>query len=57
MKVSSDIDLKRDLVKSEWAVVRLEEIDFEIPVSKNKKGEITTVEGIFLNAYINLKGS
>ncbi|XP_053685035.1 zinc finger protein ZPR1 [Sabethes cyaneus] len=38
-------DLNRRVVKSDYSSVRIEELDFEIPV-QSQKGEVTTVEGI-----------
>jgi len=42
-KIDSKEDLNRQLVKSEYAVIRFKELDLEIPA---KKGVLTTVEGI-----------
>ncbi|XP_055628090.1 zinc finger protein ZPR1 [Toxorhynchites rutilus septentrionalis] len=38
-------DLNRRVVKSDFASVRIEELDFEVP-ARSQKGEVTTVEGI-----------
>lgn len=43
--VKEPADLNRRIVKSDYSSVRIEELDFEIPV-KSQKGEVTTVEGI-----------
>jgi len=37
------VDLSREVVKSEWASIRIPELDFEIPCSK--KGSLNTIEG------------
>ena len=44
LTVEVETDTNRELIKSEHASIRIPEIDFEIP--SNKKGEITTVEGL-----------
>jgi len=45
LKVSSDDDLKRQVVKSKWAVVQFPELGLEIPAT-NTQGTFTTVEGM-----------
>lgn len=45
LNVSSERDLNRQVVKSDYTSVKIVEIDFEIP-SQSQKGEVTTVEGI-----------
>lgn len=46
-------DLNRRIVKSDFCSVRIEELDFEIPV-KSQKGEVTTVEGIITRVITGL---
>lgn len=43
--ISSERDLSRQVVKSDYATVRIPELELEIP-PKGQKGEISTVEGI-----------
>lgn len=43
--ISSDRDLSRQVVKSDFATVNIPELELEIP-PKGQKGEISTVEGI-----------
>lgn len=45
LHVKSEIDLNRQVVKSDYTSVKIPEIDFEIP-SQSQKGEVTTLEGI-----------
>lgn len=47
-------DLGRDIVKSEFAKITIPELEFEIP--SNKKGEITTLEGLFTRCIEDLQG-
>ncbi|KAG0056743.1 nucleolar zinc-finger protein [Gryganskiella cystojenkinii] len=47
--ITSKADLNRQLVKTDTAVVRIPEIDFEIPA---QRGHLTTVEGL-LNTVID----
>jgi len=44
--------LLRQIIKSEWAVVQVTQIDFEV---KKQTGLITTIEGIFDRAISGLK--
>lgn len=37
-------DVQRDIVRSEYATIKIPQLDFEIPPSK--KGQVTTIEGI-----------
>lgn len=46
-------DLNRRIVKSDFSSVRIEELDFEIPI-KSQKGEVTTVEGIITRVEAGL---
>lgn len=54
LKVKSIEDLKRQLVKTEWAVVKIPEVEFEV---SKQTGLITTVEGILDRAISGLKYS
>ena len=46
--VTDDDGLNRSVVKSEFATIRIPEIDFEIP-PQTQKGSIKTVEGFLLS--------
>lgn len=46
-------DLGRDIVKSEFAKIMIPELEFEIP--SNKKGEVTTLEGLFTRCIEDLE--
>nr|BAN21185.1 zinc finger protein [Riptortus pedestris] len=46
-------DLNRQVIKSDYAAVKLPHLDFEIP-SQSQKGEVTTVEGIISRAVQGL---
>jgi zinc finger protein len=37
-------DIQRDIVRSEFALIRIKEVELEIPATK--KGQITTIEGV-----------
>ncbi|ORZ16589.1 ZPR1 zinc-finger domain-domain-containing protein [Absidia repens] len=52
-KVNGKEDLDRQLVKSDFASVKFEEIDVEIPAN-NRRGLLTTVEGLVGNAIDDL---
>ncbi|KAJ8925894.1 hypothetical protein NQ315_009746 [Exocentrus adspersus] len=52
--VSSERDLNRQVVKSDYTSIKLVEIDFEIPC-KSQKGEVTTVEGVINRAIMGLE--
>lgn len=54
LKVETQQDLNRQVVKSDYASVKIVEVDFEIP-SKSQSGEITTVEGIISRAVTGLE--
>nr|CAG4645548.1 EOG090X06TU [Lynceus sp. MCZ IZ 141354] len=43
--ISNERDLNRQVVKSDYATVKIPEVEFEIP-PQSQKGEITTIEGI-----------
>ncbi|XP_075222038.1 zinc finger protein Zpr1 [Lycorma delicatula] len=45
LKVNSQRDLNRQVIKSDYTSVKIPELDFEIP-SLSQKGEVTTVEGV-----------
>lgn len=51
--MSTDRDLCRKLIKSDFTAVRIEELDFETPAG-SQKGEVTTVEGIIERAITGL---
>ena len=53
LKVMKSSDLNRQIIKSDYAVVKFEEMDFEIPAG-TQKGEISTIEGIISQAANNL---
>jgi zinc finger protein len=53
LKVNDSSLLNREIVKSEWAVIRIPEIDFEIPAT-TKKAYFTTIEGLLEKAYDEL---
>ena len=53
LEVTKSSDLNRQIIKSDYAVVKFEEMDFEIPAN-TQKGEITTLEGIISQAADNL---
>nr|CAG4637037.1 EOG090X06TU [Ceriodaphnia reticulata]SVE72958.1 EOG090X06TU [Ceriodaphnia reticulata] len=52
--ISSLKDLNRQVIKSDYATVKIPEIDFEIP-PQSKRGEITTVEGILNRCIAGLE--
>ncbi|KAH6562354.1 hypothetical protein BASA62_009198 [Batrachochytrium salamandrivorans] len=52
LQVDGKIDMSRQIVKSEYATVRFEELDFEIPA---QKGVLTTVEGLLQCAIEGLE--
>lgn len=49
-----DTDLKRQVIKSDTAIVRIPEIQFELPSSG--RGEINTVEGLITQFHDNIQG-
>lgn len=53
LKVVSERDLCRKVVKSDYSSVRIEELDFETPAG-SQSGEVTTVEGIIDRAITGL---
>uniref|UniRef100_U5EUY5 Putative c4-type zn-finger protein n=1 Tax=Corethrella appendiculata TaxID=1370023 RepID=U5EUY5_9DIPT len=53
-KITAPSDLNRRVVKSDYCSVRIEELDFEIPI-KSQKGEVTTVEGIIQRCIAGLE--
>lgn len=53
LKVTNPEMLAREVVKSEWAVIKIPEIEFEIPAT-SKKAYFTTVEGIIEKAHDEL---
>ena len=48
--LTTERDLSRQVVKSDYASITVPEIDLEIP-SNSQKGEITTIEGKFNLGY------
>lgn len=52
-KVIDAASMNRSIVKSEYATIRIPEIDFEIP-PQTQKGSINTVEGFFARAIDNI---
>nr|CAG4647076.1 EOG090X06TU [Megafenestra aurita]SVE92411.1 EOG090X06TU [Megafenestra aurita] len=52
--ISNALDLNRQVIKSDYATVKIPEIDFEIP-PQSKRGEITTVEGILSRCIAGLE--
>jgi len=48
------IDLNRQVVKTEYATIRIPQLDFEIPAT-SRRGEITTIEGVLTKAADNLE--
>lgn len=53
-KVSGKEDLDRQLVKSDFAAVKFEEIDLEVPASR-RRGLLTTIEGLIGNVIDDLE--
>ena len=53
LKVEKKEDLRRDVIKSEYGVIQLKELGFDIP-NNTKNGLITTIEGIFKRAHDEL---
>ena len=45
--ITDPADLNRSIVKSEFATIRIPELDFEIP-PQTQKGSINTVEGFLM---------
>ncbi|XP_013141327.1 PREDICTED: zinc finger protein ZPR1 [Papilio polytes] len=54
LRVECQLDLNRQVVKSDYTGVRIPELDFEIP-AQSQKGEVTTVEGIIARAISGLQ--
>ena len=53
LKVEKEEDMNRHIVLSEYAAVRIPELDFEIP-PKTAKGQLTTTEGLVGQIITNL---
>ena len=53
-KLKEPKDLNRRVIKSDYCSVRIDELDFEIPM-ESQKGEVTTVEGIINRAVEGLE--
>nr|SVE80747.1 EOG090X06TU [Daphnia magna] len=54
VSVTSPIDLNRQVIKSDYATVKIPEIDFEVP-PQSKRGEITNIEGILSRCIAGLE--
>jgi zinc finger protein len=54
LTVNNVSDMNRELVKSDYATLRIPEIDFEIPPT-NQKGCLTTVEGVIDRVIFNIQ--
>lgn len=54
MKVTTERDMCRKVVKSDFSAVRIEELDFETPAG-SQKGEVTTIEGIIERVITGLE--
>jgi zinc finger protein len=54
VKITDKKDLNRQVVKSEYASIRIPEVDFEIP-PRTQPGEVTNVEGIITRTIEALK--
>merc|ERR1711912_68067 len=50
-KMNEKRDLQRNIVRSQYCSVRIEELDFEIPALKTNKGIFTTIEGLLTRAF------
>nr|SVE76406.1 EOG090X06TU [Daphnia longispina] len=54
VSITSTRDLNRQVIKSDYATVKIPEIEFEIP-PQSKRGEITTIEGILSRCIAGLE--
>lgn len=54
LKVKDGLDLNRLVVKSDYAAIRIPELDLEIP-QQTQKGEVTTIEGILNRVATGLR--
>ncbi len=54
LHVKDSMDLNRQIVKSDYATVLFEELEFEIP-AKAHRGEVTTVEGLLSTCATRLE--
>uniref|UniRef100_T1IQW2 Zinc finger ZPR1-type domain-containing protein n=1 Tax=Strigamia maritima TaxID=126957 RepID=T1IQW2_STRMM len=50
--IQNEIDLNRQVVKSDYATVSIPQVELEIP--ETRKGEVTTVEGIINSVIVGL---
>lgn len=50
-KMTDPRDLQRNMIRSQYCNVRIEELDFEIPALKTNKGIFTTIEGLLTRAF------
>lgn len=53
LKVIKAEDFKRDCIRSEFASIRIPELDLEMPSSK--KGSVNTIEGFIMNSIEDLE--
>lgn len=54
-KMTERRDLQRNIVRSQFCAVRIEELDFEIPALKTNKGIFTTIEGLLTRAFEDIE--
>jgi zinc finger protein len=55
LEVTQRSDLDREVVRTEYATVSVPAIEFEIPFNPERKGEVTTVEGILTGAIRSIE--
>ena len=53
LKVTDAASMNRSIVKSEYATIRIPELDFEIP-PQTQKGSINTVEGFIARSIMGI---
>ena len=53
LKVTEAASMNRSIVKSEYATIRIPELDFEIP-PQTQKGSINTVEGFIARSIMGI---
>eukprot|EP01156_Anaeramoeba_ignava_P002104 Anaeramoba_ignava/a217563_49.p1 GENE.a217563_49~~a217563_49.p1 ORF type:complete len:215 (+),score=78.98 a217563_49:29-673(+) len=54
LNVNDVKDLNRQIIKSDFASIKIPELDFEIP-EQTQKGSINTIQGVLKLAYLGLK--
>jgi zinc finger protein len=54
-KMTESRDLQRNIIRSQYCNVRIEELDFEIPALKTNKGIFTTIEGLLTRAFEDIE--